>query len=214
VTSKAVHFLLLFLEQISDHSIFFLRYLELSFKLLNFILNLKLLTKLLRDILLNFLYQVLSISDSTCISFHILIDQMKILVKVMDSSIMLHQLVSNVILFHVEGVNDAGFLLDLINYLLLLLLETFSSLLFAFNFIVNSLGFILQLLKVSFEMLNSLLKVLVTLLYSHRLVSVLHIFLLESLNLVFVLLLFFFHTGQLGVDLSIRQLFLFDLNLN
>jgi|LauGreDrversion4_2_1035121.scaffolds.fasta_scaffold214017_2 hypothetical protein len=193
VTSEAIHFLLFFLEQISDHSIFFLRYLELSLKLLNFILNLKLLAKLLRDILLDFLYQVLSISDRTCISFYILIDQMKILVIVMDSSIMLHQLVSNVILVHVEGVNDASFLLDLIDDLLLLLLETLSCLLFAFNFFVNSFSFILQLLKVSLKMLNGLLEVFVTLAYSYRLVSVFHIFLLKSLNLVLLLLLFLFH---------------------
>ena len=139
---------------------------------------------------------------------------MKILVIVMDSSIMLHQLMSDIILIHVEGVNDAGFLLDLINDLLLLLLETFSCLLFAFNFFVNSLSFILELLEISLEMFNGFLEVLVTLANSHRLISVFHIFLLQSLNLVLVFLLFLFHSDQLRVDLSIRQLFLFDLDLD
>lgn len=63
VSSEAIHFFLLFLEQISDNSVFFLCHLELSLKLLNFILNLKLLTKLFRDILLNLLNQILGVSD-------------------------------------------------------------------------------------------------------------------------------------------------------
>jgi hypothetical protein len=42
-------------------------------------------------------------------------------------------------------------------------------------------------------MLHGLLEVFVTLAYSYRLVSVFHIFLLKSLNLVLLLLLFLFH---------------------
>ena len=214
MTFKAIHFFLLLFEQISDHSVFFLSHLELGLKFLYFILDLKLLTELFRDFLGDLLNHVLSVTHTTSICFNILIDQMKILVIVMDFSITLHQLMSYFILIHVEGMNDTGFLLDLVNDFLFLLLETFSSLLFTFNFFINSLSFILKLLKVSFEMFNGFFEVLIALSNSHRLVSVFHIVLLESLNLVLVLLLFLFHSDQLSINLSIRQLFFLYLNLN
>ena len=213
VHPETLHFLALLFQQVRYHSVLLLSYLVLIFEFFDFSLDLQLLPQFLRYLLLNDLNHILSILDSARVGLDVLRDQVQILSVVLDARVLLEELVSDIVLVEVEGVDHAGLLLDLVDDLLLLLLEALGRLLLTLDLLVDRLGLGLELLQVGLEMLNCLLQVLVALADANGLIAVLHVLLLQCLDLVLVLLLVLLHGQQLHIDLLITRLLLLDLQL-
>lgn len=112
---------------------------------------------------------------------------------IVDLHLLLVDLAGDVTLLHVVLVDHAGFLLDLVQDVLLLLLEGLVLLLFLLDVILNGLGVSLELLKVSLQVLNGFAKVFIALADTDRFITVLHVLTLQCLNLVFVLFFVLLH---------------------
>lgn len=96
---------------------------------------------------------------------------------------------------------------------LLLCDEGLLCFLLLLDLVIKGLSVSDQLVKVSFQVLHCFAQVVVVLGKTHGLVTVLHVVLLESFDLVFLVFFDFLHLLELGFDLAVEFLFLPDFIL-
>lgn len=102
---------------------------------------------------------------------------------------------------------------DILLQCLLLCDEGLFCFLLLLDLVIKGLSVSDQLVKVSFQVLHCFAQVVVVLGKTHGLVTVLHVVLLESFDLVFLVFFDFLHLLELGFDLAVEFLFLPDFIL-
>ena len=214
VTCQAILFLPLLFQHVSNNCLLLFGRLHLFLELLDLGLNLHLLSKLLRDLLLDHLDHVLSVLNSTRIDFNVLGNHVLLRGYVVDLHLLLVDLSRDVALLHVVLVDHPSLLLDRIKHLLFLLLEGLIRLLLLLDVLLNGLGVGLKLLQVGLQVLHSLSEVLVTLADANGLIAVLHVLTLKGFDLVLIFLLISLHYDKLGIKVVVLSLFLLDPNLS
>lgn len=214
VPCQAILFLPLLFQHVSYNGLFLFGSLHLLLELLDLGLNLHLLSKLFRDLLLYHLDHVLGVLNSTRVDLDVLGYHVLLRGYVVDLHLLLVDLSRDVALLHVVLVDHPRLLLDRIKDLLFLLLEGLIGLLLLLDILLNGLGVGLKLLQVSLQVLDSLSEVLVALANADGLIAILHVLTLKGLDLVLVFLLISLHNNELGVEVIVLGLFLLDPDLS
>ena len=214
VTCQAILFLPLLFQHVSYNGLLLFGRLHLFLELLDLGLNLHLLSKLFRDLLLYHLDHVLGVLNSTSVDLDVLGYHVLLRGYVVDLHLLLVDLSRDVALLHVVLVDHPSLLLDRIKHLLFLLLEGLVRLLLLFDVLLNGLGVGLKLLQVGLQVLHSLSEVLIALANANGLIAVLHILTLKGFDLVLIFLLISLHNDKLGIKVVVLSLFLLDPDLS